>query len=71
MNLIQLQRYGKSVNCYFTNDLKEIAVIEGSLNGGRHIELNADDKLKLLDIIEQELYVSVQSYLARNGAKDA
>lgn len=67
MNYLQLSLCGKPVNLFFSSDLQEMRATKD----GQPLKLSADDKLAIINVIEQELYLSLQDYQVKGGKADA
>lgn len=67
MNYLQLSLCGKPVNLFFSSDLREMHATKD----GQPLKLSADDKLAIINVIEQELYLSLQDYQVKGGKADA
>ena len=62
MNLVQITNGGKQFQVYFTDDLREIEVVDGGYRDGRRLTLTPEDKASICDIIAQEVYLSLMDY---------
>lgn len=67
MNYLQVDRYGKPMSVFFNGDLSDIQVWDKE----KQLQLSAEDKASLRDIIEQEIYLTVMDLAAKGTVRDA